>query len=140
MNQFTEKLLLYREDTRVSHCRPPLWRIEIRGKVTIDAYVYSGDKNISFGGINSDGRGLLKNLCIKFIAKTNIKCPYETFWQVVNTGQEAAEKGQLRGGFDTGQNIHWESTEYKGRHWIECFIVKEGLCVARSGKFYVKII
>jgi len=32
-----------------------------------------------------------------------------------------------------------ESTLYKGMHWIECFIIKNGKCVARSSEFVVNI-
>ena len=32
-----------------------------------------------------------------------------------------------------------ERTKYAGMHWIECFIVKDGVLVARSGEFVVNI-
>jgi hypothetical protein len=51
--------------------------------------------------------------------------------------------GQLRGDFyesEKGSNgVRWESTAYAGTHWVEAFIVKSGVCVARSGKKYVLI-
>lgn len=71
--------------------------------------------------------------------------PYQVFWQVVNEGPEAAAvSGGLRGGFDTGtvdrgDITRQETTLYVGSHTIECFIVKDGYLVARSGAFIVNI-
>jgi hypothetical protein len=64
-------------------------------------------------------------------------------WQVVNTGSEAAQDADgLRGKFydsEGGPGVRWESTRYAGTHWVEAFVVKEGVCVARSGRKYVRI-
>ena len=70
--------------------------------------------------------------------------PYKLFWQVVNTGEEAAAANDLRGGFNGGEvqrgGRKWhESTRYTGGHWVECFAVKDGQCLARSGEFIVNV-
>ena len=63
----------------------------------------------------------------------------------MNTGKEAEEKNGLRGSIfpsttaGVGGLKQKESTLYKGVHWIECFIVKNGICKARSGEFLVRI-
>jgi len=86
---------------------------------------------------------LPKDYSIRFEARTNVPRPFEMRWQVVNTGDEAERAGQLRGGFYDGDGngglIRKESTRYTGMHWVECFIVKDGRCVARSGEFVVNI-
>jgi hypothetical protein len=68
--------------------------------------------------------------------------PYKVYWQVVNTGDEAYRAGQLRGDFydssSSGRN-RTESTMYKGTHWVEGFVVKGNICVARTGEFVVNI-
>jgi hypothetical protein len=33
----------------------------------------------------------------------------------------------------------WERSEYRGTHWVEAFVIKGGVCQARSGKYFVKI-
>ena len=73
--------------------------------------------------------------------------PYQVFWQVVNTGRDArAEFNGLRGGFENKQTdvnnplVRDESAKFRGRHWIECFIVQNGRCVARSGEFVINIV
>ncbi len=69
----------------------------------------------------------------------------DSLGQVVNTGDEASSvPGGLRGGFcegvtERGGLVRNEGTQYEGNHWIECFIVKQGACVARSGEFVVNI-
>lgn len=123
-----------------SHCEQPPWPIYLTDKVRIDAYIYF-DKNRQkkLGGINSNGRYLDKNLYFRFYARTNIDDPFNVFWQVVNTGAEAALNQDLRGEIFPGDIIRDENTLYTGRHWIECFIVKNGICVAKSGRFFVNI-
>jgi hypothetical protein len=88
---------------------------------------------------------LSKHYSLRFKAKTNILWPYKVYWQVVNTDEEARAANCLRGGFydgiiEKGGRVRKESTLYRGIHWIECFIVKNGVCVARSGEFMVKIV
>ena len=50
----------------------------------------------------------------------------------------------LRGGFYDGVieksgRERRESTLYAGVHWVECFVVKDGTVVARSGEYVVNI-
>ena len=63
-------------------------------------------------------------------------------WQVVNTGTEALAAEQPRGDFyesdEPEKGVRWETTAYRGTHWVEAFVIKDGVCVARSGKFLVK--
>lgn len=68
--------------------------------------------------------------------------PYQIHWQVVNTGDEATTADDLRGTFFTSKDpeYHLESTKYEGTHWVECFVILNGVCVARSGRFYVTIV
>ena len=68
--------------------------------------------------------------------------PCKVYWQIVNTGQEAAENNGLRGGFDSANFMRYgrhETTEYLGAHSIECYIIRKGVCVAKSDPFFVYI-
>lgn len=132
-----------------SHAEPLRWpeQLSKRYKVQLDGYVYSGTKRL--GGLNSNGRVINSELRLKYVAWTRARGDYEVFWQVVNTGKHAARENGLRGGFfqstsrdespSTDPLINWERSLYTGKHWIECFIVKDGVCVGRSGRFYVNI-
>lgn len=77
---------------------------------------------------------------LQFEASTDAPAPYEIYWQIVNTGAEAARAGDLRGGFNRDSRIHQEITRYKGRHWVQGFLVKNGQCVALSEEFVVDVI
>ena len=92
----------------------------------------------------SNGDALPKGRQLRFFAETDVALPYDVFWQVVNTGEEAAQKDGLRGGFDNGPSgteglERGEHTDYRGKHSIECFVVKSGCLVARSGQFLVNV-
>ena len=122
-----------------SHVEPLKWKYVGNNKVRIDAYVYDDQKTKKFGGINSDGRNISSGFCLKYVADTDIVGMFQYYWQVVNTGQEAVTANDLRGSLFLGDQVRWEHTKYKGKHWIECFIVQNGTCVARSGKFFINI-
>lgn len=85
-----------------------------------------------------------KNVWLRFKAKTDVPEPYSIRWQVVNTGDEATQARQPRGDFyntdDSDKNIQWESTAYRGTHWVEAFVINNrGVCVAHSGRVYVQV-
>lgn len=87
-----------------------------------------------------------KNRDIYFRADANVPKPFDVYWQVVNTGSEAENENDLRGSIyqastaGSGGLEQKERSRYGGTHWIECFIVKNGICVARSYEFFVNII
>ena len=77
-----------------------------------------------------------------FKAHTSVKQPYKVKWQIVNTGKEAESKSCLRGGFydsDIGINGRKEATSYTGSHLVQCFVIKGGVCVAKSKAFIINI-
>jgi len=74
---------------------------------------------------------------LKYKVDTNVNVPCDIFWQVVNTGDEARTATGLRGEIFKGERERWERSEYKGKHWIEAFIVVNNECIAKSGPFFV---
>ncbi|MET0751997.1 MAG: nucleotidyltransferase [Pyrinomonadaceae bacterium] len=125
----------------VAHKQAPLWAINPLNTVDISA------RYKDFRGWHSlvSKNPLLKGVDIQFTAHTNVKSPFDVYWQVVNTGQEALMKDDLRGNIFRAKTAgrgglqHKEYTKYLGTHWIECFIVKDNVCIARSKEFIVKI-
>ncbi len=125
------------------HKLDPPWDFNSAGQVQISEAEFLQD-GFRWQKFCSDGKALPKNCKLRFKANTNVTGEFAVFWQVVNTGLEAASANSLRGGFNvakttTGCLVRDESTLYQGSHTIECFIVKDGLCVARSGEFIVNI-
>jgi hypothetical protein len=121
----------------VPHRKQPSWPEEYCYSVGIDGQA----TRQGFRTLNSD-RGfnrIGKRFSLRFEAKTNVPEPYDVYWQVVNTGNEAEQASQLRGSIFLGSRVRTESTQYTGFHWVECLIVKNNICVARSGEFVVNI-
>lgn len=125
------------------HKQAAPWPVASSGKVRITRVrqFRNGFRDLV---IQSDGAPLPKLVDLEFTAKTDIALPYAVYWQVVNTGGEAARANKLRGefnpsGYVRGDIVYRESTAYSGTHSVECFIVKNNMLVARSGAFIVNI-
>ena len=76
---------------------------------------------------------LRKNKSLEFfIKKTNIPKPFSVKWKVRNFGDEAEERNDLRGEItdDLGWEKKKENTKYRGEHFVECYIIKDRICVA----------
>jgi hypothetical protein len=117
------------------------------GYLNLRAWTYSYNGKVQFDGISSPAR-VSAGRAIKFRAATNVSRPYWLHWQVVNTGGHAAAENALRGNFfkgkkldgtETGDHDNWEQTKYTGSHWIQCFAVRGGVCVAQSERFIINI-
>lgn len=133
----------------VRHRERPQWMMSLRHRVSLSGQIQTGG---GWQPFSSDCTPLPKHCKLRFRAETDVPKPFTVHWQVVNTGSEAEAKGAegLRGqiyraatagagGLDEMWRIREESTLYRGMHWVECFIVKDGVCVARSGEFVVNI-
>lgn len=128
--------------TYIAHCQAPIWPSQLRYKADVKGELFlqkNGRRKIA----DLANRKVHKKLWIKFSVQTNAPRPYTVHWQVVNTGPEASTAGQLRGDFydsdASAATTRWETTSYSGTHWVEAFIVKDGVCVARSGRKYVNV-
>lgn len=63
---------------------------------------------------------------------TNCPEPYKIFWKVKNVGPEAQRRNMLRGQIFEKRNSIIEHSDFFGNHYIECYIVKNGVCVAKA--------
>jgi len=130
----------YYQCLNAAHKQNPIWPLQRGGAAFISVKV----KNISGEIIDyqNNGAPLDKNCSLEFNAITGVKKPYTVYWQIVNTGYEAHAAGALRGNFeksDNGSNKKIESTLYTGSHSVQCFIIRDEVCVARSKEFIVNI-
>ena len=122
---------------------PPPWPMAIRSIVTVSG---QWRKSSDWKSISSNGLHVLRGGKLRFTAKTDASGTYDVFWQIVNTGRDARKKSGLRGTFERPRSdassplIRDESTEYRGRHWIQCFIVQNEVCIGRSAEFVVNIV
>lgn len=124
----------------------PPWVLPKGFRVMIQAKV-SYDGGFSFSSFTS-GQILPKGVDLQFFPVHSIPQPYNVRWQITNTGEEAEKADCLRGnkfeyseiarnGIFCGKK---EATAYSGKHYVQCFIIKNGnQCVAMSEPFVVRI-
>jgi len=67
-----------------------------------------------------------------FIDKINIDKPYKIYWKVRNVGYEAIRRDCIRGQINKGNETLNEATNFYGPHYVECYIIKDGICIARD--------
>lgn len=131
----------------------PPWPIALRYRVSLSGKCGKSEHGTQWIGFPSNSAPLAKHLYLRFQGWTDTPKPYQVFWQVVNTGSEATNAGALRGEIVPASSVgagglqstsapgplRRERTLYVGMHWIECFIVTDGVCVARSGPYIVNV-
>lgn len=61
---------------------------------------------------------------------TNCPPPYTVLWKVKNVGPEAERRNQVRGEIVSRGNSIVEHSNFFGNHYIECYIIKDAVCVA----------
>lgn len=68
------------------------------------------------------------------IEACDVPHPYDVMWKVRNVGAEAQRRKMLRGQIvsDRGGHSLVESTTFGGDHYVEVYIIKDGVCVARD--------
>lgn len=69
-----------------------------------------------------------------YIEHTDVVEPYDVLWKIKNEGEIANAKNMLRGEIleDKGGKERYEKTSFKGSHFVECYIIKNNVCVARD--------
>ena len=73
-----------------------------------------------------------KGCSLKFyIEETNVYGEYRVFWKVRNRGRIAKNKHMLRGEIRECKSIN-EASDFFGSHFVECYIVKNNICVAKD--------
>lgn len=88
-----------------------------------------------------------EKLC--FSIDTIIPKPYILLWKIKNNGNYAIENNSLRGEIYYGNNLNsfaddsqsfkrFESISFKGNHYVECYLIKDNKCIAKS-RFNVNI-
>lgn len=130
---------LFKEHYRLSPCAHK----RLRGHVFITgAYLHKSSG--LWMNLANNSMPLPKGRKLRFRMKTDIQGAYSIKWQVVNRGDEA--KGNLRGDFSGGGDgadskgpYHEEVTAYSGTHYLVCYILQNGICVAQSAEFVVNI-
>ena len=68
------------------------------------------------------------------ITSNNTPPPYDVYWKVLNRGGDTYTRDCVRGQIiqDEGSLQRKETTNFRGEHIVECYIVKNGVVVAKD--------
>ena len=83
----------------------------------------------------STGAPLRVGKSLKFwIVNCTVLEPYDVKWKVLNRGEEAERRDMIRGQIvsSTRKQYRTETSNFKGSHFVECYIIKDGVVVARD--------
>lgn len=80
---------------------------------------------------NKVSRGRSINFSIK---SSNLPSSYELWWKVRNVGAEAIAKNMIRGQIerDSGSRSRTEPASFRGSHYVEIYVVQNGVVVAKD--------
>lgn len=114
-----------------------LFPVDIRYSLKIDCEVkQNGFREILLRTLLRQRKPLLINKELTFfITKNEIEekeLSYDIYWKVRNRGPEAIKRKLLRGEIVRGNGTKTERTSFKGGHYVECYIIHNGVCVARD--------
>lgn len=112
-----------------------LFPVDIRYSLSIDCEVkQNGFREKMLSTILRDRQILRHNKQLKFfISETDCPEPYDIYWKVRNVGPVAESKNCIRGQIEkTNLHTHREHTDFQGSHYVECYLVKNNICVARA--------
>ena len=113
-----------------------LYPVDIRYPLSVDCDVeQDGFRERLLSELIQLGLPLRARKTLKFrVTHNGVPRPYSMKWKVLNTGDEAERRDCIRGNIvsDSGHESIQESTNFKGEHMVECYIIKDGVVVARS--------
>lgn len=113
-----------------------LYPVDIRFPLSVDCDVeQDGFRERLLSELIQLGLPLRARKTLKFrVTHNGVPKPYSVKWKVLNTGAEAERRDCIRGSItsDSGRESIQETTSFKGEHMVECYIIKDGVVVARS--------
>jgi hypothetical protein len=113
-----------------------LFPVDITETVLIDCEVtQDGWRPTWLRAMRSGGILLRADKSLKFVVTTcSVEEPYTLKWKVLNRGPEAERRNAIRGQIieSTRPNTRVEHSDFKGEHVVECYVVKDGVVVARD--------
>ncbi|WP_138091023.1 nucleotide-binding domain-containing protein [Halalkalibacterium halodurans] len=77
---------------------------------------------------------IVENEFDSLIQDSEYKLHYEVYWKVLNRGEEAIRRDCIRGQIvrDEGRHKKIETTNFRGEHYVECYVIYRNICVAKD--------
>ena len=108
--------------------------VDIRYSLSLECNVsQKGFRDDVLSNILKRNKVLRRNKRLEFFIKnTDCPKPYDIYWKVRNVGSVAEEKDCIRGQINkTNRTFKNEHTDFQGEHFVECYLVKNSVCVAK---------
>ena len=110
--------------------------VEISETVSIDCDVtQDGWRPMKLREMLRTGTLLKADKKLRFkVVTCSVPQPYTLKWKVLNRGPEAERRNCVRGQIvdSTASGVRDERSDFRGDHLVECYIVKDGIVVARD--------
>lgn len=110
--------------------------VEISDTVSIDCEVtQDGWRPMKLREMLRLGTLLKADRKLRFmVVACSVPQPYTVKWKVLNRGPEAERRNNIRGQIvdSTAAGVRSEHSDFRGAHLVECYIVKDGIVVARD--------
>lgn len=109
--------------------------VTLKYAVKIDANVgMDGFRNTPLQDFINRFSHIPKSKTIDFyLINTDTPKPYDVYWKVRNVGPEAYKRDMIRGQIiNKNMTRFTETSTFKGPHFVECYIIKDGICVAKT--------
>ncbi|MBX9865994.1 MAG: nucleotidyltransferase [Burkholderiales bacterium] len=114
-----------------------LYPVDIQNELTINCRIENISnllRSLIYASSPGDKFTIPKQRKLTFmIESTDVVNPYKILWKVRNIGTTAERLNKIRGQIEeTNKNIKTETTEFEGSHLVECYLIKNNICVARD--------
>lgn len=113
-----------------------LYLVNIEHSVAIDCKVtQNGFRTMLLRSMLRDRTPLLAQKGLEFsVVECTVPEPYEVKWKVLNQGEVAERRNKIRGQIvpSSRPSTWFEQTNFRGDHLVECYVVKDGVVVARD--------
>lgn len=111
--------------------------IDVRYSLSVDCTVtQDGFRPMSLRSLAASARILPPKKQLDFrIVACDVPEPFDVRWKVLNRGPVAEKRDEIRGQVidpNRGRDRR-EVTSFRGHHYVECYILKNGVVVARDG-------
>jgi hypothetical protein len=132
--QVTESARSFKDTEQFIESQYP---VDISESLEIDCKVtQNGWRPASLRDMLKNKTLLLPNKELDFtITECTVPYPSDVKWKVLNRGDEAERRDNIRGQIispNRAGNAQHERTSFRGQHVVECYIIKDGIVVARD--------
>jgi len=113
-----------------------MFPVDIRYRLNLDCEIaQNGWREYLLSELLAKGQRISRVRSLDFILNTNVPEPYEVKWKARNIGTEAKKRNCLRGEIinsNRKNSVRHESADFCGPHYMECYIIKDEIVVARE--------